>query len=50
MKEIERGTRVYWTGANRTETGIVVSKEEMGYLVKLNNGRAVIVPESSIKL
>ena len=50
MNEIERGTQVNWRGVNRTETGVVISKEEMGYLVKLNNGRAVIVPEESIKL
>lgn len=59
MKEIERGMRVYWKGANRTETGIVEAMRIIDlkgkpvrreYDVALDNGKHMIINEKSIKL
>lgn len=33
---------------NRTESGIIAEVEQNGYLVRLDNGKQVIVPESSV--
>lgn len=57
MNEIERGTRVYWKGANRIESGVVEEERTIDlkdkeirkeYVVRLDKGKDMIVPEDSV--
>lgn len=46
MKE---GDAVEWTAVNRVFYGTIVSKYPLGWLVVLNNGKAIIADENSLR-
>ena len=46
MKE---GDEVEWTAVNRVFYGTIVSKHPLGWLVVLNNGKAIIADENSLR-
>lgn len=43
------GDRVTWETVNGPRSGIVEDKRTLGYLVRLDSGKCVIVNEKSIK-
>lgn len=46
MKE---GDAVEWTAVNKVYFGTIVGKHQTGWLVMLNNGKAIIADEDSLR-
>lgn len=46
MKE---GDAVEWTAVNKVYYGTIVGKHPLGWLVILNNGKAIIADENSLR-
>lgn len=44
------GTRIWWEGVSRTETGVIRGLHPLGYIAQLDNGKCVIVAETSVKI
>jgi len=42
------GEQIAWRTLNSIKTGVIEAKRDYGYLVRLDNGKCVIVHENSI--
>lgn len=42
------GEQIAWKTLNSIKTGVIEAKRDYGYLVRLDNGKCVIVHENSI--
>lgn len=45
---MKRGDRITWKTVNGTCSGAAIDKRELGYLVRLDNGKCMIVNPKSI--
>lgn len=46
---MKKGERVTWMAVNGPRSGVLEAKMPTGYLVRLDNGKCVIVHQNSIK-
>ena len=47
---MEKGDRITWKTLNGTCSGVIVDEDELGYLVKLDNGKYLIINSKTITI
>ena len=47
---MKKGDRITWKTLNGTCSGVIVDEDESGFLVKLDNGKYLIVNSKSITI